>query len=138
MNKHFINTPVNIESLFSLVKLECELIKKHFTSEEINKLELDIIDPTSTTACLYGHMVGDCNNIRVNRFIEQNLNTLIKSGNYSKLETDFDSDDRSFYYMTPLEEYIYDYSLDFDDDNNTILTEEVKNRIQKVLNLLKN
>jgi hypothetical protein len=136
MNKQFIKLPENIEDLYPLVELECKLIKENFTSEEINKLELDLIDSTSQYDCVYGKMVGDCNDPKVNSFINNNLDKLILS-RYSNIVT-FDETDRALYYMTPLEEYIYERDNPYENDFEIVMSETTKKRIQKVLNLLKN
>lgn len=136
--KHFIDSPEDIEELFPLVVKECELIKENFTSEEIAKLELDEIDPTSPHACIYGTMVGDCNSKRVNDFINSNLDIVVKTD--SPME-EFHADARARYYVTPLEEYIYtdkygNEEFDKDEINNGLSLSTI-NRIEKVINLLK-
>lgn len=128
----FIDSPENKEELWPLVVKECELIKNNFSKEEIDKLELDIIDPTTSTACIYGIMVGDCNNIRVHKFILSNLNVLIKQINFGNKVIDWA---RASYYMTPLEEYIHPTRKE---ENCDELKETVKERIQKVIDLLQN
>lgn len=132
--KKYIKAPDNIEDLFSLVEKECELIKKHFTPEEINKLKLDNIDPNSETTCIYGRMVGNCNNPRVNNFINENLDILIESRDFKNMDK-FRESIRSCYYMTPLEEYIFERDEYYAEDNE--VSEETEERIKKVINLLK-
>lgn len=135
--KQFIELPENIEDLYPLVVLECKLIKEHFSEEEINKLELSIIDPTSEVACIYGTMVGSCNNPKVISFINNNLNVLI-IGKFKTIEENIRDEDRCGYYMTPMEEYIYEKYKDWDNWDDIILRKKTKERIQKVINLLKN
>lgn len=142
-DKKFIDSPSDKEELWPLVVKECKLIKDNFTSEEINKLDLEDIDPTNSSSCIYGRMIGNCNNPRVEEFIQNNLDTLIKTLNFDKLDKDFNLDLRATYFVTPLEEYIFPtdeedneyYDNYYDGPKNC--TETVLNRIERVLQLLK-
>lgn len=134
--KQFIELPKEIEDLFPLVKIECELIKEYFSKEEIDKLELNLIDPTNENSCIYGIMTSSCNTRRVSTFINENLNTLIINENKHNLP--FTEEERSYYYMTPLEEYIYEKGDKEDEYGDIIISKLTFKRIQKVLNLLKN
>jgi hypothetical protein len=128
----------NIRTNEKLVEQEAKLIKKHFTSEEIDKLQFEIIDGDSKENCIYGLMTGTCNSSRVYNFIKNNLNVLIKSfGSNVNTIDNIDIENRSHdYFVTPLEEYIITQDFDKTDeegDNNDVLF-----RIEKVLNWIKN
>jgi hypothetical protein len=128
----------NIRTNEKLVEQEAKLIKKHFTSEEINKLQFEIIDGDSRENCIYGLMAGTCNSSRVYDFIKDNLNVLVKSyGSNINTIDNIDAENRSHdYFVTPLEEYIITQEFDKTDeegDNNDVLF-----RIEKVLNWIKN
>jgi len=123
-----------------LVKTEAKLIKQHFTSKEINKLDTDIVDGDSETSCIYGLMVGTCNSARVNDFIVDNLDVLIRSKNFKDPEfNEFIPKDRTFlYYMTPLEEYITPKDSDNDPDNlDKWYSDAYYDRVEQVINWIK-
>ena len=132
----FIKEPKNVEDLYPLVVKECELIKEHFP-EVKQLLELDIkeFDTTYKTSCVYGKMTGNCNDERVRQFIEQHLEVVIKS-----MSSFQERDERTVKYMTPLEVYIYGYEGEYDEEDNKgniDFDEEAKERLEKVLELLK-
>ena len=130
----FIDCPKNIEDLYPLVVKECKLIKQHFSEELPDLLELDIteFETDYKHGCIYGKLVGDCNDIRVSNFIENNIEYVI-IGNYYN-STPINSD-RTLLYMTPLEEYIWGYTGE-DEISGEDFDYEAKERLQKVLNLL--
>ena len=69
----FIKEPKDIEELYPLVVKECELIKGHFSEELKKLLELEIteFETDYKEGCIYGKLVGDCNDIRITNFISQ-------------------------------------------------------------------
>ena len=123
----------------ALVKTEAKLIKQYFTSEEINRLEADMVDGDSESSCIYGLMVGTCNSARVNDFIVDNLDVLIRSRNFKDPEfNEFRPFDRSFwYYMTPLEEYITPDEDDVLDDPNRQFSDAYYEKVEQVINWIK-
>lgn len=132
---NFITEPKDIEELYPLVVKECELIKEHFSEEleELLELEITEFETDYKTGCIYGKLVGNCNDIRVTNFIQNNLDTVIIGKYYDSTPI---NNDRTLLYMTPLEEYIWGYAGEeelADEDYNY----EAKERLQKVLNLLK-
>lgn len=128
-----INEPKNIEELFPLVVDEVEKIKIFFSSEEIENLDIDIEDfeTDSPLDCIYGKMVGNCNDSRVTKFLENYLPICIKSD--YKGDPENQSSKRTYTYMTPMEVYIYGY-----DNRSGKPNLEAKNRLKTVLNLLLN
>lgn len=132
MIKELIKSPVDKEELFPLVEKEVALIKQNFAKEEIEKLRVRHIDPNMADECIYGTMTGSCNSERVVEFIENNLPTIVKVGEVRDYEIgdDYDPEIRSYYFMTPLEEYIY--------DNSKIPSLEAQERVDRVLSLLLN
>lgn len=129
----FIKEPKNVEDLYPLVVKECELIKQHFPEEVKQLLELEIteFETDYKYGCIFGKLVGDCNDTRVTKFINENLDTVI----IGKGATD-NSKDRTLEYMTPMEIYIFGYEGQEELDGDAY-DEEAKERLEKVLNLLK-
>ncbi len=124
----FINEPSDLETLYPLVIQECELIKQHFPEvSNLFDLEIEEFDTTYKKDCIYGKMIGDCNDDRVTKFIEDNLQIVIKGDTSSSVPY------RTVKYMTPLEVYIYGYDGGDESESNN----EAKERLIKVLNLLK-
>jgi hypothetical protein len=141
MKKTFITSSSfwdNIEHNKKLVEQEAKLIKKHFTSEEIDKLQLELIDGDDRHHCIYGLMVGTCNSDRVYDFIKNNINVLIKSFNFNGVNIDnIDVEKRAHdYFVTPLEEYII--TQDFDEVDEDDCNNDVLHRIEEVYNWIKN
>lgn len=134
MIQELIKAQKNKEDLLPLVEKEVELIKSNFTEEEINRLVNAHIDPNMADKCIYGTMTGDCNSERVIKFIENNITTVVKVGEVRgyKIGDKYDPEIRSYYFMTPLEDYIYD------DSKTEEPSLEAKERLEKVLNLLLN
>ena len=134
-NLTIIEKPINVEDLFPLVEKECKLIKENFTQKEIDNLfdEDEGINPNSTTDCIYGKMTGDCNSARVLNFIQNNISIVVKT-DYKRegpIEELTPEEKRSYFFMTPLEEFIYN-----PDTQNEEEVEASQNRIERVLDLL--
>ena len=124
----FIKEPQDLETLYPLVVKECELIKQHFPEvSNLFDLEIEEFDTTHKKDCIYGKMIGDCNDNRVTKFIDDNLQIVIKGDALSSAPY------RTVKYMTPLEVYIYGYDRGDELESNN----EAKERLIKVLNLLK-
>jgi hypothetical protein len=139
--KHF---NIYEESFVNLVKKECELIKKHFTEAQIDKLIASKIDGESTSACVYGTMVGDCNTPEVANFIIDNLDTLIVSNTSVGDLPGIDVYNRSFEsLMTPLEQYITptaeeDYNMYWNEETGEDeYPDSYYERIREVVNWIK-
>lgn len=130
----FIKEPKKVEDLYPLVVKECELIKQHFPKEVEKLLELEIteFETDYKYGCIYGKLVGDCNDIRVKQFIENNLDTVIIGKGITE-----DNKDRTLEFMTPLEIYIFGYAGK-DELYGEEYDEEAKQRLETVLNLIKN
>lgn len=106
---NFVNKyDIDDEELEKLALEECKLIVDYFTPEEINKLELHLVNPEMAKSCVYGIMTGTCNNERVYDFTKT-LDTVIEVD--SNIDKELIIDYRSQYYMTPLEEFIYQDTL---------------------------
>ena len=91
-------------------------------------------------------MLGTCNHPYVNTFINTNLNKCIltfnSQYNINDLGHDIDEDvrKRSYYFMTPLETYIFTDNANYHDESSfeyTMLKKQSIIRINKVLELLK-
>jgi len=117
---------VNIyeEDFVKLVQEECKLIPQHFTSEEIDKVFNSEINGESSSECVYGTMVGDCNNKKVSDFIINNLSTITVANDSATFDNKiFLPEDRTFVsimtpvelYITPRESEIYE---DLEDESN--------------------
>lgn len=132
-------------SFVELVKKECELIRQHFSQEEIDKIELSTINGADVKKCIYGQMLGNCNHPKVANFIVDNLDTVCLE-HQEEINT-IDVKARSFQSLyTPLEHYISPTKVEewaLDDELNGELENksELDNyyaRIQQVYNWLKN
>lgn len=118
------------ESFKSLIKKECELIKKHFTKDEKNKIIFEKIYGDSVQSCIYGLMVGNCNDERVTEFIINNLDTFCVDDIYTdEIETNY----RSGYLLTPMEYYITPTSEEYDLGKNIDSYNERKKNVYKWL-----
>jgi hypothetical protein len=128
------------EQLKKLALKECKLLVNYFSKEEIDKLNLELIEPDMEHSCVYGLMTGSCNSERVNNFTKTLEEVIIVSNCTEELEK------RSLKYVTPLEEFIYkdteteiyEDSYDIDQDysvklpNTTLILNEIK-RLQNEL-----
>jgi len=132
-NLTVIEKPRNVEDLFPLVEKECKLIKENFSQKEISNLYLEDIDPNMETSCIYGRMDGSCNSKRVYDFIQKNIDIVVKTDykGDTPLENLNKITQRSCYFMTPLEEFIFNPDEDDEDED-----EKSQERVQRVLELL--
>jgi hypothetical protein len=125
--------------LYNLVKKEVELIKQHFTKEQINILinEWETINPNHPSECIYGKMVGNCNSPIVTDFIDNNLTVLLSHSPHLKKTVIDLSSTRSAQYYTPLEHYIESWDEeDVHEDSFGIETsDESRQRIEHVISL---
>lgn len=61
---------ISKEEFFKYTLEEINNIKKHATPEEISKLDIDNLDPSSSYGCIYGLMTGNCNSDRAYELIK--------------------------------------------------------------------
>jgi len=119
------------------VEKECNLIKEHFTEEEISKININNLDGNHASSCVYGLMTGTCNNQRVFDFILNYIDVVITDG----LRTvNFDDVNHRSYYsiLTPLEFYILATEDEADEEFETMeYPDSYYDRIRHVVNLLK-
>jgi len=144
----YIESPKNKEKLFPLVIEEILKIKEYFTKDQIQEIILNKnnIQGNSTTHCIYGIMLGDCNNKKMVNFINDNLSVLIKAKRVDFHEEfkNVDVKERSFTFTTPLEDYIFpETCFDYEEEEDAKEAcsydyQEYKKRINKVINLLEN
>ena len=128
------------KKLMEILEKECLAISKHFSSEQIDKLEVDLIDGQIETKCIYGRMVGNCNSYIVKSFIDEHVEDIVINNIFFTNGLSFEKTDpkkRSIYYMTPVETYIFpDEFLDVNGDET--YTEDYVKRVETVINLIKN
>lgn len=62
----------------NLVASELRAIKKHATKKEINRLEIETLNPRHTKSCIYGQMTEDCRSSRAVKLINQCCASFIK------------------------------------------------------------
>lgn len=55
-----MTTTYTFEQLKEDVRKEAEALRVHATKEELGKLNLDYLDSTDRTRCIYGQMTGNC------------------------------------------------------------------------------
>ena len=99
---------ISNKELRKLALEECKLLVDYFTKEEVDKLELESIEPECADTCIYGRMTGSCNSEKVYGFT-RTLNTLIGKGD---IPSSSFTGIRAQYYTTPLEEFIYRDTLE--------------------------
>lgn len=110
--------------LQELVKREAKNLRKFAISKELQKLEIDELNSTDGTQCIYGQMTGDCFSARASELIEQCCERVYSSNKTIRGEIDNNvansplngkPKDRSSYF-SPIEVFIANNSIKDTDD----------------------
>ena len=123
----------NVQLLTEAAMHEIEMLKKHATDKEKNRLTMEQFDPTHVTRCIYGMMTGDCASVRARELMDLSCIKMIRGDSYfcdRKTAKDievgikYDTNDiwedwengkgvnRSYRYLSALECYIVMYLCD--------------------------
>lgn len=103
--------------LIELVKKESELLRNKITKEEVEKLDLCKLDPSSVFHCIYGQLTGDCTSKRAEQLIKlccekvyHNKESHILKREYNIIDSPkvkyCNSPRRLMNYMSPIEIFI--------------------------------
>lgn len=115
---------LNQEELFLLVKQEAENLKIHATPEELNKLDIDELNDSSTQRCVYGLLTGDCFSGRSEELIQKCCERVMRPAyairhslelNGSPLKTERNN------YWSPIEVYISQFSYYLNGNNASLV-----------------
>ena len=92
------------EQLKEDVRKEAEALRVHATKEELEKLDIYKMRPSSTTQCCYGLMTGECDSKRASELIMLCAPIYIKG--HSQMYPIDTVDEFRTYHWSPIEFYI--------------------------------
>lgn len=101
------------------VRHEIDMLKKHATVSEIDRLYFEELTPESSTECIYGQMTGNCKSFRASQLIDLCCKRVVRnSGSLNSFKTilpvvngiynksEFQKNRRSLDFFSSLEAYI--------------------------------
>lgn len=105
------------ETLNDLVIKEAKNLKKFAYKYELEKLNFDTLNPSSSSNCIYGQMTGSCFNARANKLIlkcatrvlsTQNSPNILENAKLNGEPTLIpEGENRLYTYISPIEKFIY-------------------------------
>lgn len=111
------------EELKELVREEARNLREKATKEELARLDIKTLYPSSITECIYGMITGDCFSDRAVSLIRQCCSQVIEGGSISYSEEIIGSpiDYKRIEFWSPIEKYITE-----DEGNNANLIAYLK------------